>query len=63
MKTQLLCTFTKKTELNETVDVIISCNEIMFEKIYVFENSERQQKDCRLDGALEGDVQIGRAHV
>jgi hypothetical protein len=40
MKTQLLCTFTKKTELNETVDVIISCNEIMFEKIYVFEDSD-----------------------
>jgi hypothetical protein len=40
MKTQLLCTFSKKTDLNETVDVIISCNEIMFDKIYVFEDSD-----------------------
>ena len=40
MKTQLLCTFTKRNHFNETIDVIIACNEIVFNKIYVFQNEE-----------------------
>ena len=38
MKTQLLCTFTHKSKLNEIVDIIVSCNDILYDKIYVFEN-------------------------
>ena len=38
MKTQLLCTFTKRNHFNETIDVIIACNDIVFDKIYVFQN-------------------------
>ena len=38
MKTQLLCTFTKRNHFNETIDIIIACNDIVFNKIYVFSN-------------------------
>ena len=38
MKTQLLCTFTKKPTLNESIDIIISCNDILYDKIYTFED-------------------------
>ena len=40
MKTQLLCTFTRQSRLNETVDIIISCNEILYDKIYIFQNQD-----------------------
>ncbi len=40
MKTQLLCTFTKKSTLNESIDIIISCNDILYDKIYTFEDVE-----------------------
>ena len=40
MKTQLLCTFTRQTRLNETIDIIVSCNEILYDKIYVFQNQQ-----------------------
>ena len=38
MRTQLLCTFTRQARFNETIDIIISCNEILYDKIYVFQN-------------------------
>ena len=40
MRTQLLCTFTTKSRLNETIDIIVSCNDILYDKIYVFENKD-----------------------
>ena len=40
MRTQLLCTFTRQPRLNDTIDVIVSCNDILYEKIYVFQNTE-----------------------
>ncbi len=40
MKTQLLCTFTKLSELNQKINIIIECNDIVFNKIYVFQNEE-----------------------
>ena len=48
MKTQLLCTFTKRNKLNEAVDIIVSCNDILYDKIYVFANN-----DDELYGNLE----------
>jgi len=44
MKTQLLCTFTKRNKLNEAVDIIISCNEILYDKIYVFANQDDEHQ-------------------
>ena len=42
MRTQLLCTFTRKSKLNEIVDIIVSCNDILYDKIYVFENQDEE---------------------
>ncbi len=38
MKTQLLCTFTAKSTLDDVLELIIECNDILYDKIYVFEN-------------------------
>lgn len=40
MRTQLLCTFTKRDRLNDTVGLIIECHDIVFNKIYVFSNEK-----------------------
>jgi|TARA_R110001599_G_scaffold33665_1_gene108578 hypothetical protein len=40
MRTQLLCTFTTKQKLNEIVDVVVTCNDILYNKIYIFENKD-----------------------
>ena len=40
MKTQLLCPFTSKPRLNDTLDIIIGCNEVLYEKVYVFQNEK-----------------------
>ena len=40
MRTQLLCTFTSKSKLNDTLDIIITCNEVLYEKVYVFQNEK-----------------------
>ena len=36
MKTQLLCTFTRRNRLYDTISLIIECHNIVFNKIYVF---------------------------
>ena len=47
MRTQLLCTFTTKQRLNEIVDIVVTCNDVLYEKIYVFQNSnELNQLIC-----------------
>jgi len=40
MKTQLLCTFAKRNRLYDIIDLIIECNDILFDKIYVFQNEK-----------------------
>ena len=44
MKTQLLCTFTNRNRLNEAVDIIVSCNDILYDKIYVFANNDDEHQ-------------------
>ena len=44
MKTQLLCTFTKRNKLNEAVDIIVSCNDILYDKVYVFANQDDEHQ-------------------
>ena len=47
MKTQLLCTFTQKDKLNDILELIILCNDILYNKIYVFQNiKESHQLIC-----------------
>tara|TARA_A100001515_G_C4590712_1_gene215868 strand:+ start:3752 stop:4165 length:414 start_codon:yes stop_codon:yes gene_type:complete len=40
MNTQLLCTFTDTNSLQPTIDLIVECNEIMYDKIYVLSNTD-----------------------
>ena len=40
MRTKLLCTFTRLSRLNETLSVIIECNDILYDKIYIFQNMD-----------------------
>ena len=44
MRTQLLCTFTRLSRLNETLSVIIECNDILYDKIYIFQNIDDTTK-------------------
>ena len=47
MKTQLLCTFTQRDKLDDILELIILCNEILYNKIYVFQNgNDYQQLIC-----------------
>tara|TARA_B100000902_G_scaffold204965_1_gene195414 strand:+ start:28720 stop:29109 length:390 start_codon:yes stop_codon:yes gene_type:complete len=41
MKTQLLCTFCTKYDLDEVVELITLGTSVVFNKIYVFENTEK----------------------
>lgn len=43
MKTQLLCTFCSKRELDDSVELIKLGASIVFNKIYVFENIEQPE--------------------
>ena len=38
MKTHLLCTFTQRDKLDDILELIILCNEVLYNKIYVFQN-------------------------
>ena len=40
MKPQLLCTFTTQDRLKPTIDLVISCHDVLFDKIYVFTNQK-----------------------
>ena len=40
MRTQLLCTFVKRASLNDTIEEILSAYEVIFDKIYVFQNDD-----------------------
>ena len=56
MKTQLLCTFTQKENLNDILDLIILCNDILYDKIYVFQNGkDHNQLICTYNVEYDGD--------
>tara|TARA_X000001382_G_scaffold37947_2_gene25361 strand:+ start:2702 stop:3115 length:414 start_codon:yes stop_codon:yes gene_type:complete len=60
MRTQLLCTFTKKSRFNETIDVIVSCNDILYDKVYAFQNEdEPNQIICTYNVEYIDDFQEG----
>ena len=40
MKSQLLCTFTTKEKLDETVKEIVNSYTIIFNKVYVLQNED-----------------------
>ena len=56
MKTQLLCTFTKRNKFYETIDIITTCNDIVFDKIYVFQNeNDHHQLICTYNVEYDED--------
>ena len=56
MKTQLLCTFTPKNRLDDILELIIECNEILYDKIYVFQNGkDKSQLICTYNVEYEDD--------
>ena len=56
MKTQLLCTFTPKDRLDDVLELIIECNEILYDKIYVFQNGkDKSQLICTYNVEYEDD--------
>ena len=60
MKTQLLCTFTKRNRFKETINIIIACNEIVFDKIYVFQNeNDYGQLICTYNVEYDEDFMQG----
>jgi|TARA_Y100001973_G_C5180682_1_gene324716 hypothetical protein len=56
MKTQLLCTFTPKNRLDDVLELIIECNDILYDKIYVFQNgNDSSQLICTYNVEYEDD--------
>ena len=56
MKTQLLCTFTQRDKLNDILELIILCNEVLYNKIYVFQNgNDYNQLICTYNVEYEDD--------
>ena len=56
MKTQLLCTFTQKDRLEDILELIILCNDIVYDKIYVFQNTkESSQLICTYNVEYDPD--------
>lgn len=68
MKTQLLCTFTRQNNLQDVVNIIIECNDILYDKIYVFSNqNDTSQLICTYnveydDGFQEGIIDTISLH-
>lgn len=44
MKTQLLCTFTRKNKIEETIEEILNTYDIAFGRIYVLENLDNKRE-------------------
>ena len=60
MKTQLLCTFTRQNDLQDVVQIIIECNDILYDKIYVFSNqNDTSQLICTYNVEFDDGFQEG----
>ena len=56
MKTQLLCTFTQKNQLDDILELIIACNDILYDKVYVFQNgNDYNQLICTYNVEYDDD--------
>tara|TARA_B100001113_G_C20905003_1_gene533095 strand:+ start:201 stop:608 length:408 start_codon:yes stop_codon:yes gene_type:complete len=60
MKTQLLCTFTRQSSLDDVINIIIECNDILYDKIYVFSNvNDSSQLMCTYNVEFDDGFQDG----
>ena len=56
MKTQLLCTFTQKDKIEDILSLIILCNDVLYEKVYVFQNgNDSNQLICTYNVEYDTD--------
>ena len=56
MRTHLLCTFSTRDRLDDILELIIECNDILYDKVYVFQNlSEPNQMICTYYVTYEDD--------
>ena len=56
MKTQLLCTFTQRDKLDDILELVILCNEVLYNKIYVFQNgNDHHQLICTYNVEYDAD--------
>ena len=62
MRTQLICTFAIRSRIEDITRIIMECNDILYNKIYVFENlNDDSQLICTYnvsyeDGHLSEDI-------
>ena len=60
MRTQLLCTFTRQSSLDDVIQIIIECNDILYDKIYVFANvTDSSQLICTYNVEFDDGFQDG----
>ena len=60
MKTQLLCTFTRQSSLDDVINIIIECIDILYDKIYVFSNlNDSSQLMCTYNVEFDDSYQDG----
>ena len=60
MKTQLLCTFTRQSSLDDVINIIIECNDILYDKIYVISNlNDSSQLMCTYNVEFDDSYQDG----
>ena len=60
MKTQLLCTFTKRADLHSSIEIIVECNVVLYDKIYVFQNEkDHHQLICTYNVEYDEDFMQG----
>jgi len=61
MKSQLLCTFTTKDNLDETVKVIVDAYKIIFNKVYVLQNEDNiNELICTYNVDTQGGVDYNK---
>ena len=61
MKSQLLCTFTTKDNLDETVKIIVSAYKIIFNKVYVLQNEDNiNELICTYNVDTQGGVDYNK---
>ena len=59
MRTQLLCTFATSSQLDVIIELIKECNDILYDKIYVFENmKDSSQLICTYNVEYDDDDHV-----
>ena len=57
MKSQLLCTFTTKQNLDETIKKIVDAYDIIFNKVYVLQNENNvNELICTYNVSTDGGI-------